>query len=81
LNKKERGKIKLSDYQKEEQPTGEEVRNIVKFYWNMQRENINHKHHQLDTEIKKSRKITAILIAICTAVITALVIIRTEHNQ
>lgn len=61
-------------YRKKEQPTGEEVNSIVKFNRIAVIENLKMQNERTLELLKRSIKITAVLIAVSTAVIIAAIL-------
>lgn len=63
--------MKELSYRKKEQPTGEEVNSIVKFHRIIVVEHLKAQNERTLELFKRSLKITAVLIAVSTAVIIA----------
>lgn len=72
-------------FRKDKKPTGQEVYDMVKttagFYWHMERESTNFQTEQLKEEIRKNNKKTAVLIAVSTAVMGAIVVMAVTLNN
>lgn len=66
--------MKELSYRKKEQPTGEEVNSIVKFHRIIVVEHLKVQNERTLELFKRSLKITAVLIAVSTAVIIAAIV-------
>lgn len=70
---------------KDKKPTGQEVYDMVSktagFYWHMERESTDSQTEQIKEEIRKSNKRTAALIAVSTAVTSAIVVMAVILNN
>lgn len=68
-------------YRKKEQPTGEEVKNIVAFYSNMDRSNVDVRTDKLLEMTKTGYKKTAMLVFVSTAITSTLIIFSTIFSR